>query len=171
MSEISRASGVHRATLNAALHSLFDAHEIAFCIGKLNPTRSRQAYSEAAHRSIAAGRHASQRKRTQKINEEDDMNSYQQVREKFRTLDQACTEIERLQQQIDSRVTTAATTATGPPKQRAPVAIPRTPQKPPPPSISDLSREEIVQCLDAANRSGDQELVGRLYNELQERRR
>jgi hypothetical protein len=38
------------------------------------------------------------------------------------------------------------------------------------PEIGDLSRKELLECLDVANSNGDREMVATLYRELQRRR-
>jgi hypothetical protein len=77
------------------------------------------------------------------------MNQYQSVKTRFRTLDAATDEILRLECELAAKnasQSAAASTATAPRAQHAPVTIPRTPQKPPlvspVPKLSDLSREE-----------------------------
>jgi hypothetical protein len=153
-----------KATLSHAVRDLFDDFSVRASLGKLN-SDCRRIYSEAQKLALENGRHASQRKNR-------NMKSYQQIREEFKTLDRACTEIQRLEERLDSHAATAPKTATAPPK---PVALPQSPPKAPAarpaPKLSDLSREEIVAAMDICNREHDSETLGLLYRELQSRRR
>jgi hypothetical protein len=92
----------------------------------------------------------------------------QEIRQKFRTLDAAVSEIERLHK-AGNPAQPAAKTATAATAPKAP-GLPAIPPSPAP-KLSDLSREEITEAMDICNRQGDTDTLAVLYRELQERRR
>jgi hypothetical protein len=101
----------------------------------------------------------------------------QEIRKKFRTLDAAVTEIERLSKTQSQAPTQSVTTTVASQKpvaartiQKPPASSPRPPS-PSPPKLSDLNQTELVQVLDLANARGDRDLVARVYGELNERRK
>jgi hypothetical protein len=176
LNQIAEHCAVTRAALSKAVLVFRDEHNIGLTIGRLESSRA--VFRQAQRIAFQNGTHSSQTRKNRKpqFNEGNDMTA-SEIRQKFRTLDAAVTEIERLQKTQSSTATQSPTTAAATPK---PVATPRPAQKPPassrvtspsPPKLSDLNQQELVQVLDVANARGDRELVARVYGELNERRK
>jgi hypothetical protein len=155
LSAISRASGVHRATLNKSLHNLLDTHGVQLCVGKLQG--SREKYRAAQLAAVAAGTHASnftrKNHRAAAPETEKPMNADQP-----KTLDAAKQRIKELEAQLAGRggnqtgkTTTKPAAATGP-------------------QLADLSDLELKEALDLAAHSKDAEMTKIIYSEVCRRR-
>jgi hypothetical protein len=149
LAAIAREANTSRAIVSRWLLQLRDEFKIGLSMrGSLIRDNCRLAQRSA----VAEGRHSSVTRKTP-----DNMNA-SEIRKKFRTLDQARAEIERLQNPGNSSSTG---TASKMPLAQAPPSAPR---------LEDLSRRELTEILDVAHRRGDQALVATVYAELQKRR-
>jgi hypothetical protein len=159
LSAVSRASGVHRATLDKSLLDLFDRFDIRLCIGKFSS--SRQKFAEAQNAAVRRGTHSSFRRNGAKApSQEGKMN--QSVKTRYPTLDKATDRIAELEQKLVSQSTKAAVS---PKPQNQPTQSTATA-----PKLGDLSVPELKEALDIANREHDTAMVATLYGELNRRR-
>jgi hypothetical protein len=160
LAAVARASGCTRSLLSKALLDLRDRFNIK---QNFRGNLIRGNCSKAQHALVDEGRHASTKTKNTR-----DMNA-QQARLKFRTLDAACSEIERL---------TKVTSPT-PPAQTAPLttavkaSVSKSvvaPVSKPALQLSDLTRAELLEAMDLANSEGDGEMTKVLYAEVCRRR-
>jgi len=163
LAEVSREFGISRAALSKALIDLRDDYGIR--MGLQLPS-GRQNCAAAQKLALQNGTHASNKtRRNHKMN--------QSAKTRYPTLDKASDRIAELEGQLEKArtakpVAQTATTVTTPKPAVAPATKPAPAAAP---RLSDLNRSELVEVLDEASRTGNQQLVAKVYSELNARRR
>jgi hypothetical protein len=179
LAAIAREANLSRAAVSGWISELRDQFGLRMNFRGSNVGRNCRAAQLAA---VASGTHAARKTkgnpRGLSYNQDHRMNQ-KEIRQKFRTLDAAVTEIERLsktQSPAPAQSPPGTTTAASPKI----VVSPRPTQKPPsvtlspspsPPKLADLTARELTEVMDVAHRAGNQQLVQEAYAELNERRR
>jgi hypothetical protein len=180
LAEIAREAGLSRAAVSGWISELRTRFGIAM---NFRGSATNENCKLAQLRAVANGTHAARKTKGNPKNltyNQDRKMNQKEIRQKFRTLDAAVTEIERLSKTQSSAPAQSASpnTAATPiimvspqPVQKPPASSPSPRPSPSPPKLADLNQKELLQVLDLANARGDRDLVAQAYAELNERRK